>query len=310
MMRRSAIVFVCVVVASLALPLSAVGDMQLPTYQIGDQWVYSVNLNFEGMAVISGDWTFEVVDEITVSGHEAYDISIEGTGTASMFGLGAGSYDMEGLSYIRKSDLAAIREDIMIDINVTIFSEVIRILAYMNTTHDPPMNQFDFPVKEGDIWSSISTTTFGMAILSDNPLIPGSVSSSTETETTDFECESKETVEVPAGKFKSYRIKTTEASGNTTYNYISTESGYLVKTQICDESGASVGNLNLKSFTYTPPGTGNGDDLISDLMEYLWLLIMLIVVIIVVILVAVLSRRSKEREPPLDESPLLDEENK
>lgn len=307
-MRRWAVVLVCAIIALMGVPLSVVGDMQLPTFQVGDQWVYSVNLNLEGMVVISGDWTFEVENEVSFSGHEAYHMSIGGDGSASLSGLG-GSYVMEGVSYIRMSDLATIKEDIMIDINVTILSEEIHIVAYMNMSHDPPLNQFDFPVKEGDIWSSISTTTFELAILSDNPLVPGTVTNSTDIVTTNLECESKETVEVAAGKFASYKIKMTDGSGNTTYNYVSTKSGYIVKTQMYNSTGASVGNLNLKSYTYTPPAAGNGDDFISNIMDYLWLLILLIVVIIVlVILGVVLSKRSTEQGPPPDEPPPLDEE--
>jgi hypothetical protein len=291
------------------VPFVAVGDMQLPTYEIGDQWVYSVNLNLEGMAVISGEWTFQVEDEIEASGHEAYDVSIEGSGPASIAGLGTGSYVMEGFSHLRKFDLATIEEKMMIDISTVIVSQEIHVLAYMNMSHNPPVDLFDFPVKEGDVWDSTSTTTFELAILSDNPLVPATVTNSTETVTTNLECESKETVEVPAGKFASYKIKTTDGSGNTTYDYVSTKAGYIVKTQMYNSTGASVGNLNLKSYSYTAPTAGNGDDFLSNLMDYLWLLILLmVVIIIIVVLGVVLSKRSKEQRPALDEPSPLDEE--
>jgi hypothetical protein len=197
----------------------------------------------------------------------------------------------------------------MINISTIIVSQEIHVLAYVNMSHNPPINLFDFPVKEGDVWDSTSTTTFELAILSDNPLVPATVTSLTETVTTNLECESKETVEVPAGKFASYKIKTTDSSGNTTYDYVSTKAGYIVKTQMYNSTGASVGNLNLKSYSYTAPAAGNGDDFISNIMDYLWLLILLIVVIIIlVILGIVLSKRSKDQGPLPEEQPQPDEE--
>jgi hypothetical protein len=298
-------------IALLTLAFPVAGDMQLPTYQVGDQWVYSVNLNLEGMVVISGDWTFEVEDEILVSGHEAYDVSLDGAGSASLSGLGTGSYTMEGFTSIRKSDLATIEERMMIDITTTIVSQEIHILAYMNASYNPSLNVFDFPVKEGDTWTSTSTTTIELVILSDNPLVPTTDTSITEVMTSDFTCESKETVEVPAGKFASYKIKMTDSSGNKTYDYVSTKAGYIVKTQMYNSTGASVGNLNLKSYSYTPPAAGNGDDLISNIMDYLWLLILLIIVVIVLIVLGVvLSKRSKGQEPSPDEPPPDEETNK
>ena len=282
--------------------------MQLPAFQVGDQWVYSVSLNLEGMVVISGDWTFEVEEEVIVSGHEAYDVSLEGTGPASMSGLGPGSYVMEGFTSIRKSDLATIEERMMIDISTTVVSEVIHITAYMNASYNPPLNAFDFPVKEGDIWTSTSTTTMELVILSDNPLVPATETSGTQTLTSSFACESKETVEVLAGKFASYKIKMTDPSGSTTYDYVSTKAGYIVKTQMYNSTGASVGNLNLKSYTYTAPGAGNGDDLVSSIVEYLWLLILVIVIVVILVVVGVImSKRSKGQEPSPYE-PILDEE--
>lgn len=126
---------------------------------------------------------------------------------------------------------------------------------------------------------------------------------------TSLECESRETVEVPAGKFSAYKIKTMDASGNTTYDYISTKSGYIVKSQMYNSTGASIGNLNLKSYSYTAPGAGDGDDFVSSIMEYLWLLVLLIIIVIVLVILGIfLSRRSKQEAAPFETPPSLDEE--
>jgi len=295
-MKRWVVPLVCVVFILMAVPFSAKGDMQLPEFDLGDQWVYSVNLKLEEMATLSGDWTFEVEDVAMVSGHEVYDMSLTGDGTATFGAMGIFPYTLEGFTYVRKSDLATVKESIMIDFDTSLIGSGFYLSAFINMSYDPPLNQFDFPIEEGDTWSAITSTTFGFNIVSN--LFPTNSTSTTVSISTDFEVESKETVDVAAGKFTTYKIEMEEENGNTTYTYMSTKSGYMVKMRIYNSTGASTGTMNLKSYTYTAPATEDGD-FISDLMGSLWLLLILLVAIVVlVILVVLLSKRSKRKQEP------------
>ncbi len=304
-MQRWVVPLVFVVLILVAVPFSAKGDMQLPEFDLGDQWEYSVNLKLEEIATLSGGWTFEVEDVITVSDHEVYNMSLTGDGTATSGVMGIFPYTLEGFTYVRKFDLATVKESMMIDFDTSLIGSGFYLSAYINMSYNPPLNQFDFPIKEGDTWSSITSTTFGFDIVSN--FLSSNSTSTTLPISTDFEVESKETVDVAAGRFTTYKIRMEEEDGNTTYTYMSTKSGYMTKMRIYNSTGASVGTMNLKSYVYTAPATKDGDS-ISDLMDSLWLLLILVVaVVVLVILVVILSKRSKKQEPSTDDFELSEE---
>jgi hypothetical protein len=241
---------------------------------------------------------YEVQGEKEDSGYQVYDVSLSGDGNA-VFGGGFGTFDytLDGLIYMRVSDLATVKESMVVDFDLTGSPIGTYFSAFMNITYEPPLNGFDFPIKEGDTWSATTSTTFSVEIITD--MMEVNSTSSTVSVTTDFEVESKETVEVAAGKFATYVVKATETDGNTTYTYMSTKSGYMVKSRLYDSTGASMGTMSLKSYSFTAPG-GDGD-LISDIMDYLWLIVAVIVILAVVVMVAAISKRRREQEPPMDE---------
>jgi hypothetical protein len=300
-MRRWMVLLVCANAVLMTAPISVLGDMGLPTFEAGDQWVYSVNLRMEGMATLAGQWTYQVQGEIQTSGHQVYDVSLSGVGDATIEGtLGSLEYTLDGFTHIRVSDLATVKESMMLDFNTSTYFPGTYFSAFMNMTYDPPLNQFDFPIKEGDTWSTTSSLTLGIDIVSN--LVETNSTSATVSVSTDFEVESKETVEVVAGKFMTHKIKATEADGNITYTYMSTKSGYMVKTRLYDSTGASVGTMSLKSYSYTLPQTGD-DGLLSDLMD-LWLVFVILIVVFLVLIGLLLSRRKKrELDSQIEEQP-------
>jgi hypothetical protein len=273
--------------------------MNLPEFEAGDRWVYSANIKMEDLATLSGDWTFEVQGEIQDSGYQVYDVSLTGDGSATFVGIGTLPYSLDGFTYLRVTDLATLKESMAMEFDTSILGFGSYLSVFANMTYDPPLNDFDFPLKEGDTWTTTTSTTISMDMVSS--LFPSSSTSTTISTTSDFEVESKETVDVVAGKFSTYKVKATETYGNTTYTYMSTKSGYMVKSQLYNSTGTSMGTMNLKSYSYTPPSAGDGD-LVSDLMDLLWLFILLIIVILVVIVVILAGRRGKEKATPMDVS--------
>ncbi len=298
-MVRWFVLLICALAVLTTIPIPVLADMNLPEFNAGDKWVYSVNFKLEDMATLYGDWTYEVQGETQYSGHQVYDVSLSGEGNASFGGtLGMFEYTLDGLIYMRVSDLATVKESMMVDFDIPDFISGDYFSAFMNISYDPPLNGFDFPIKEGDTWSATTSTTFSVEIITD--LMEVNSTSATVSVTTDFEVESKETVEVAAGKFSTYVIKATEVDGNTTYTYMSTKSGYMVKSRLYNSTGVSMRTMNLKSYSFTAP-SGDGD-LFSDIMDYLWLLIVLVIVIIAfVVMMVAISKRRREQEPLISE---------
>lgn len=297
-MRRWFVLLVCALAVLTTIPTPVLADMNLPEFEVGDQWVYSANLKMEDVATLSGDWTFEVQGEIQDSGHQVYDISLTGDGSATFEGIGIMPYTLNGFTYLRVSDLATVKESMILDFDASLLGMGAYLFVFVNMTYAPPLDNFDFPIKEGDTWSSATSITISMDMVSS--LFPSSSSSITISMTSEFEVESKETVDVPAGKFATYVIKATEADGNTTYTYMSTRSGYMVKSRLYNSTGASMGTMNLKSFSFTAPG-GDGD-LFSEIMD-LWLLIVLFIVILVIIGAIIRIRQRKGNTEPEVEFP-------
>ena len=302
-MRRWFVLLVCALAVLTTIPIPVLADMNLPEFEVGDQWVYSVNLKMEDVATLSGDWTYEVQGEIQDSGHQVYDVSLTGEGSATFDTIGIMTYTLNGFIYLRVSDLATVKESMILDFDTSILGIGAYMSIFVNMTYDPPLNDFDFPIKEGDTWSTTTSITISMDMVSS--LFPSSSSSITISLTAEFEVESKETVDVPAGKFATYVIKATEADGNTTYTYMSTKSGYMVKSRLYNSTGVSMGSMNLKSYSFAAPG-GDGD-LFSEIMD-LWLFIVLIIVVLVIIGVIIRIRQRKgdtesEVESPSEQEP-------
>lgn len=297
-MRRWFVLLVCALAVLTTIPIPVLADMNLPEFEVGDQWVYSANLKMEDMATLSGDWTYEVQGEIQNSGHQVYDISLTGEGSATFDTIGIMTYTLNGFIYLRVSDLATVKESMILDFDTSVLGIGAYMSIFVNMTYAPPLNDFDFPIKEGDTWSTTTSITISMDMVSS--LFPSSSTSITISVTAEYEVESKETVDVPAGKFATYVIKATEADGNTTYTYMSTKSGYMVKSRLYNSTGVSMGTMNLKSYSFTAPG-GDGD-LFSDIMD-LWLFIVLIIVILVIIGVIIILRQRKENTESEIESP-------
>jgi uncharacterized protein YpmB len=297
-MRRWFVLLVCVLTVLTTVPVSVLADMNMPEFKTGDKWEYSANLKMEDVATLSGDWIYEVQGETQESGHQVYDMSLTGDGSATFDGIGIMPFTLDGYTYLRVSDLALVKESMALEFDTSILGFGAYMSVFVNMTYAPPVNSFDFPLKEGDTWSSSTSTTISIDMISS--LFPSSSTSVTIPVSTEYEVESKETVEVAAGKFSCYVIKGTEADGNTSYTYMSNKAGYMVKSRLYNSTGASAGTMNLKSYSYTAPG-GNGG-LFSDIMDLLWLLILLVIIIIVIVLTAILrSRGRREQEPQVAE---------
>ncbi len=281
----------------LAMPAFVSAEMTVPELESGDKWTYEVEMTESGMK-ISGDWTYEVKGEKTVSGHEVYDMSLDGEGSATMeipsIGTATMDFTVEGYHYLRTNDLATVKENMTMEMSTSLMGIEVSIQMFLEMSYDPPMNDFGFPLDVGKEWTSTSsaTTTSAFAMTMGDQSQTES-ETDTESETSSFKCESTESISVSAGTFESYKTNQSEDDDSYVHNYVSEESGMFVKSEVYDEDGELQVSMQLKSYSY-----GEGQDVL-DLMDYLWLIIVIVIIVVVIAAVAgVRSRRSKREIPP------------
>jgi hypothetical protein len=208
----------------------------IPTWQMGDEWIYTadpVSYNSDSGSFIGRIKNFkrEVVDIITITHDdeqiEVYQLDLTGdiTGEISWEGLsGDLEGEVEGVSYIRVSDLAEVKTEL-------VSTGIVQIL-FINRDYElihtnkffPPLELYDFPLKLYDQWEiSCNVKNSGSFII--EGLVNEQYSESDMLDET-LQC-TKEIVSVPAGDFESYKI----TYPSDTYWY-SPEVGNLVKSEV------------------------------------------------------------------------------
>jgi len=235
---------------------SPTDNCDISTWCMGDEWIYtadpvsyySENGSFNGKIE---NLKREVIG-VTIITHdddqfEVYKVDITGdiTGEISWEGLsGDLEGEIEGVSYIRITDLAEVKTEI-------VSTGIVQIL-FINRDYEltntnlffPPLELYDFPLKLYDQWEiSSNTLSSGSFIIED--LIEEEFS---ESEMFDeiIQCTNKESVSVPAGDFESYKI--TYSSDTVWY---SPEVGNIVKSEVnqSDKDYTFNMDLSLESFS-------------------------------------------------------------
>ncbi len=228
----------------------------IPTWWIGDSWIYtadpvsyySQNGSFDGRIE---DLKREVLDVTTISHgddeFEVYQVGITGNISGEMtWEILSGDLEgeIQGVSYIRIIDLAEVKTELVS--TGTVYFLFIDWEYEMTNTNlfFPPLELYDFPLKIYDLWEiSCNSLSSGSFIVED--LIQEEFSESGWLDQT-MQCTGKESVSVPAGDFESYKI--TYSSDTIWY---SPEVGNIVKSEV-DHSGSNNSfnmDLSLESFS-------------------------------------------------------------
>ena len=215
---------------------SPTDSCDIPTWQMGDEWIYTadpVSYNSDSGSFIGRIENFkrEVIGVTTITHDdekiEVYQLDLTGdiTGEISWEGLsGDLEGEVEGVSYIRVSDLAEVKTEI-------VSTGIVQIL-FINRDYElihtnkffPPFELYDFPLKLFDQWEiSLNVINSGLFII--DGLVNEQYSESDMLDET-LQC-TKEIVSVPAGDFESYKI----TYPSDTYWY-SPEVGNLVKSEV------------------------------------------------------------------------------
>ncbi|MGB1485306.1 MAG: PKD domain-containing protein [Poseidonia sp.] len=156
---------------------SASGAVDVPTYRVGDKWVYETKFDVAqllaqanvsaSLNTLTGDTVNEVTDifyETDDNGDTilAYEIEISGSFTSGNSGAtlegvtGRLNIDYDGIDILRARDLATVTSDFTLDVrfrpfNLGFLEQTLGIVTFDNT-YSPAKERHDFPLRNGDQW--------------------------------------------------------------------------------------------------------------------------------------------------------------
>jgi hypothetical protein len=155
----------------------ALGVVDVPTYRIGDEWVYETKFDVAqliaqanvsaSLNTLTGDTVNTVTDIIYTTDENgdtvlAYEIDISGgfssgTNGANLEGVpGRLEIDYDGTDLLRARDLATIESDFNLDVtfapyNIGFLAQTLGDILFENT-YTPAKERHDFPLRNGDQW--------------------------------------------------------------------------------------------------------------------------------------------------------------
>ena len=239
---------VAIIVFILAFPgsISVVSAQtaSLPTRTLGDRWTLS--LNYQMTSGMTGTMTEEITStSVLVSGYDCTEFTITGGGT----NLGTwftGTWTMNGKQYETKTDYTTTRTENTLDSATTAFNETITT----ETNHNPPLNNYAFPLYVGKNWTSTTTR----AITSKHYLYGAWTNgTSNQITTQNFSVLRTEDVQVPAGNFQTYLIRMTDSGGSSSDIYYSEKAQKQVKELDYMPGGSLIFSLELLSYNVANP---------------------------------------------------------
>ncbi len=267
---------------------SEVNQSEKPSYSIGDSWEYSVD---DKRLMMTRSLTKSVVREATVevsgNDYDCYVIELEGSGESSEMGITV-KFTVEGEIYLQKSDLTIVEMKLEETEETEFGGETTYMITEKtNSTYDPPLNELNFPISDGKVWTVNTTETVKQKTVFDGIEPP-------ETEETNEIFREYnvriENVTVPAGTFEAFLINYTDTNGYSEY-YYSSDVGYFVKIITYDGYGLIETEEELVNYTYagSPPAP----------LDWQLILVIAIVVIGIVAISAILIMRRGKKPPGL-----------
>ena len=231
-------------------------NCDIPTWYEGDEWTYTAdpvyysgeNGSFSGIIENLKNKVLNITS-IVHDGvqYKVYEIEITGdiSGDFSFNEL-SGDLDGEitGTTFIRISDLAQIKTEILTEGTIEIFFVDLDYEANFGINFFPPLELYDFPLNVGEQWG-ISCELISSGTFSLEGLINESFSGSQWVNETMY-CVQKEDVSVPAGVFECYKLNHTDNAA-----WYSPDVGNSVKSivDMSDENTTFFATLSLESFS-------------------------------------------------------------
>lgn len=250
--------------------LGATASPEMPQWQVGDWWKFSIEVS--GDVNLVGTYTFTIVgDNVDVSqnGQEfnCYKVDVSGGGTiyGDVYGTGiGGTWASTEQHYYTKSDLSWVAIYSTYDETVSltdgsgvttvslVADETITSKLITETKYNPPFEaNKGYPLTVGKSWSAATTET-----TKTETTISGYTESTTETEsyTKTFLVLRKESITVSAGEFETYVIKRTDPDGAYAETYYSPQVGFDIKQVEYDSTGTTQVTMELLDYECQPTG--------------------------------------------------------
>ncbi len=294
-------IMMCLVVFSV-LPGNAFGDLEKPTYHVGDEWKYTMTETEAGM---SGTIIMRVTGSTTITANETnYDVwsvEWEGNGTFVSGGMSGTWTITNSVEYCKKSDFATVKRVMNMNMSGTYGTYSFSSLTHNETTYNPPIGASK-TIHVGDQWSVSSTATSYETMhmeFSEHPELTQDTSkNSTYDASKSYICLKKETVAVTAGTFDTYVVKSTSPDGSYDMDYLCSKVGSAVKSESYNSDGENTMTIELVLYSYTGlEEEGVLGEKLAGIPVLYWLVIIVIVIVIVIAVVA-LKRKKKMPAPP------------
>ena len=298
--------------------LGATASPELPQWQVGDWWKFSIEVS--GDVSLVGTYTFTIVDDdaaVSQNGQEfncyKLDVSSEGTIYGDSYGTGVwGTWSSTEQHYYMKSDISWVAiystydetVSLIDDSGVTAISlvadETIISKVITETTYNPPFEaNKGYPLTVGKSWSAATTET-----TKTQTTINGNAEATTESEsyTKTFLVLEKESTTVSAGEFETFVIKRTDADGAYVETWYSSQVGFDIKQIEYDSTGTS--QITMELLDYERQQTVNDTQFLTTEI-ILTLTILMITAISAIATIYLLKRKRTEIQSPTNDSPNL-----
>ena len=248
---------------------SSGGDIDVPSWRVGDSWVYDGYFDVAALIAssgqssniqtLTGDLDMWISDIVTVTTENqstlAYIVRSSGLFEANGVNLGGynGDLDVEydGTDYVRVSDLATISMQMNLLVEFSAFGGLINIevadLQVVNS-YSPPREEYDFPLRVSEAWRNNYTQTTDWSGSSDYFTLPEDTSSHSSS---NHAIVSQGNPNVAySGCSNSYNVTTFDASGMnvTSFRWWCANAMNDAHRHFQDDIGLVI-DFKLKSFT-------------------------------------------------------------
>jgi hypothetical protein len=285
---------------------------------VGDEFVYlmsDLNISevpFLGDLSMGNTFTVTGTDELFQNGqsHEVFVIDITGEVEGDITNV-LNTYDISSTRWLRKSDFAEVKNEAEISGSGSLFGLSFSMYFFTETTFDPPLDRFDFPITVGEKWVSASdTSTYFIQDIS-VPIVDDIYEENTTTSAviSFYEALHVEDVTVPAGTFETFVIWSLsgvsngsdidEATGyewgDYTLEYYSSDLGFPVKIEYYNSNREMQWSLELQSYRKRTDIGGQDVNPQGGFQLPIWILYIFILVIILIIISILVVRRHREK---------------
>jgi len=296
--------------------LGATASPELPQWQVGDWWKFSIEVS--GDVSLVGTYTYTIVDDdvdVSQNGQEfnCYKLDVSGGGTiyGAAYGVGVGgTWSTTEQHYYMKSDISwvAIYSTYDETVSVTdgsgttpislVADETITSKVITETTYNPPFEaNKGYPLTVGKSWSAATTET-----TKTQKTINGNAESTTESEsyTKTFLVLGKESTTVSAGEFETYVIKRTDPDGAYAESYYSPQVGSDIKQIEYDSTGTPQITMELLDYEYHQ--TIDDTQFLTTEIIIILTIFSIIIAISVIVTIYLLKRKRTEIQSPTNDS--------